>query len=85
MSKTPESDAPRGIPSLVRPVRTARGAKKYLSRLLSCYQAGTIDERNAKTSTYILNEFLHSIETADFEQKILDLEATLKKRERENR
>ena len=74
---------PSGTPpvfSLCRPVRSAKSAKKYLARLLVAYQRGEIDSQNAKTSVYVLSEYLRAVEVSDFEQKIIDLEKQLKEK-----
>ena len=65
---------PGGVPALCRPVRSARSAKKYLARLLVAYQKGEIDATNAKTSVYVLSEYLRAVEVSEFEERLAALE-----------
>jgi hypothetical protein len=67
-------DPPGGIPALCRPVRSARSAKKYLARLLVAYQKGEINATNAKTSVYVLSEYLRAVEVSEFEARLEALE-----------
>jgi hypothetical protein len=70
--KSEEKDAVNK--SLCRPVRSARAAKRYLARLLVAYQRGEIDSTNAKTSVYVLSEFLRAVEVSEFEARLEALE-----------
>ena len=73
------------VETLCRPVRTAKAARKYLARLLVAFQRGEIDSVNAKTSVYILSEYLRATETSSFEEKINLIEQKLKKKEEESK
>ncbi len=66
--------------SLCRPVRSARAAKRYLARLLVAYQRGEIDSTNAKTSVYVLSEFLRAVEVSEFEERLSKLEKETKEK-----
>lgn len=64
--------------SLTRPVRSAASARRYLSRVLVAYQRGEIDSTNAKTSVYVLSEYLRAVEVAEFEDRLTKLETEAK-------
>jgi len=70
MGKGGENKQPPPVPGLTRPVRSVRSARRYLSRLLTAYQAGLIDSVNAKTSVYILSEYIRATEGAELEPKV---------------
>lgn len=64
--------------SLCRPVRSAKTARKYLAMLLAAYQRGEVDSVNAKTSTYVLSEYLRATEASGFEERLDVLEKKIK-------
>ena len=70
--------SPPVVSTLCRPVRSAKSAKKYLARLLTAYQRGEIDSTNAKTSVYVLSEYLRAVEVAEFEDRLTKLETEAK-------
>lgn len=68
---------PAGVASLCKAVRSARGAKKYLSRLLQAYQRGEINSENAKTSVYVLSEFLRAWDVSTYQDRLEAIEKKL--------
>ena len=64
--------------SLTRPVRSAASARRYLSRVLVAYQRGEIDSQNARTSVYVLSEFLRAVEVSGFEERLDAIELKMK-------
>jgi len=74
-----KTDASPPVESLCRPVRNANSARKYLSRLLAAYQRGEIDATNARTSTYVLSEFLRSTDVDSNEQRVSKIEKLISK------
>jgi hypothetical protein len=69
-----KTNIPPTVKSLCRPVRSAKSAKKFLARLLVAYQRGEIDSQNARTSVYVLSEYLRAVEVSEFEERIVALE-----------
>jgi hypothetical protein len=56
------------------PLRSAAGAKRFLSRLLVAFQHQQVTSDNVRASVYLVSEFLKSIETAEMESRIAALE-----------
>jgi hypothetical protein len=59
---------------LAKPLRSAAGAKRFLSRLLVAFQHQQVTSDNVRASVYLVSEFLKSIETAEMESRIAALE-----------
>jgi hypothetical protein len=74
-----ENDAPPPVETLCRPVRSAKAARKYLARVLTAYQRGEITSENARTSVYVLSEFLRSTEIDEQEQRVRAIEKLISK------
>jgi len=74
-------ESPEINKNLCRPVRSAKAARRYLARLLQAYQRGEIDSVNAKTSTYILSEYLRAVAVSEFDERLGSVEKRLIKKE----
>ena len=62
------------LKGLLRPVRSAKSAKRHLAKLLIALYRDEIEPIKARTAVYILSLFLHSIEVNDLESRIELLE-----------
>lgn len=56
----------------------AKDIKRLLLRVYKKYQTGAITRDQAYRETYLLNSLLKAIELTDLEQRLQDIEATLK-------
>ena len=56
----------------------ARDVKRLLLRVYKRYQAGDITEAKAHKETYLLNSVLKAIEVTDMEERLQNIENTLK-------
>ena len=56
----------------------AKDIKRLLLRVYSRYQSGTITEAQAYKETYLLNSVLKAIEVTDLEDRLQNIENTLK-------
>jgi len=56
----------------------AKDVKRLLLRVYKRYQAGAITETQAHKETYLLNAILRAIETTDLEERLQNIENTLK-------
>lgn len=56
----------------------AKDIKRLLLRVYSRYQSGAITETQAYKETYLLNSVLKAIETTDLEERLQNIENTLK-------
>jgi len=65
---------PLTLKGLLRPVRSAKSAKRHLAKLLIALYRDEIEPIKARTAVYILSLFLHSIEVNDLESRIELLE-----------
>ena len=57
----------------------AKDVKRLLLRVYRRYQSGTITESQAYKETYLLNSVLKAIETTDLEERLQNIENTLKR------
>lgn len=58
---------------------TAKDIKRLLLRVYSKYQGGEITETKAYREAYILNTVLKAIELTDLEQRLQEIETTIKR------
>jgi len=56
----------------------AKDVKRLLLRVYRRYQSGAITESQAQKETYLLNSVLKAIELTDLEQRLQNIENTLK-------
>lgn len=56
----------------------AKDVKRLLLRVYKRYQAGDITEAKAYKETYLLNSVLKAIEVTDMEERLQNIENTLK-------
>jgi len=56
----------------------AKDVKRLLLRVYRRYQSGVITESQAQKETYLLNSVLKAIELTDLEQRLQNIENTLK-------
>ena len=56
----------------------AKDIKRLLLRVYRRYQSGAITESQAQKETYLLNSVLKAIELTDLEQRLQNIENTLK-------
>ena len=56
----------------------AKDIKRLLLRVYRRYQSGAITETQAQRETYLLNSVLKAIELTDMEQRLQNLEDTIK-------
>lgn len=56
----------------------AKDVKRLLLRVYKKYQSGEITESKAQKETYILNSVLKAIEVTDIEERLQNIENTLK-------
>jgi hypothetical protein len=56
----------------------AKDVKRLLLRVYRRYQSGAITESQAQKETYLLNSVLKAIELTDLEQRLQNIEKTLK-------
>lgn len=56
----------------------AKDVKRLLLRVYRRYQGGAITEAQAQKETYLLNSVLRAIETTDLEERLQNIENTLK-------
>jgi hypothetical protein len=56
----------------------ARDVKRLLLRVYRRYQSGAITEAQAYKETYLLNSVLKAIEITDLEERLQNIENTLK-------
>jgi len=59
----------------------AKDIKRLLLRVYRRYQSGALTEAQAYKETYLLNSVLKAIEVTDLEQRLQNIENTLKKDE----
>jgi len=59
----------------------AKDVKRLLLRVYRRYQSGAITETQAQKETYLLNSVLKAIETTDLEQRLQQIETTLRRDE----
>jgi hypothetical protein len=57
----------------------AKDIKRLLLRVYSRYQSGAITEAQAYKETYLLNSVLKAIEITDLEDRLQNIENTLKR------
>jgi hypothetical protein len=57
----------------------AKDIKRLLLRVYSRYQSGAITENQAYKETYLLNSVLKAIEITDLEDRLQNIENTLKR------
>ncbi len=57
----------------------AKDIKRLLLRVYSRYQSGAITENQAQKETYLLNSVLKAIEITDLEDRLQNIENTLKR------
>ena len=57
----------------------AKDIKRLLLRVYRRYTSGAITEAQAQKETYLLNSVLKAIEVTDLEERLLNIENTLKK------
>jgi hypothetical protein len=57
----------------------AKDIKRLLLRVYSRYQSGAITETQAYKETYLLNSVLKAIEITDLEDRLQNIENTLKR------
>ena len=57
----------------------AKDIKRLLLRVYRRYQSGAITEAQALKETYLLNSVLKAIETTDLEERLQNIENTLKR------
>ena len=58
----------------------AKDIKRLLLRVYRRYQSGAITEAQAYKETYLLNSVLKAIEVTDLEERLQNIENTLKRR-----
>jgi hypothetical protein len=58
---------------------TAKDIKRLLLRVYSRYSSGAITEAQAYKETYLLNSVLKAIEVTDLEERLQNIENTLKR------
>lgn len=56
----------------------AKDIKRFLLRVYKKYQSGAITETQAYKETYLLNSVLKAIEVTDLEERLQNIENTLK-------
>ena len=56
----------------------AKDIKRLLLRVYRRYNSGAITEAQAQKETYLLNSVLKAIEVTDLEERLLNIENTLK-------
>ncbi len=56
----------------------AKDVKRLLLRVYRRYQSGAITEAQAYKETYLLNSVLKAIEVTDLEERLKNIETTLK-------
>mgnify|MGYP000891211214 CR=1 FL=1 len=56
----------------------AKDIKRLLLRVYRRYTSGSITEAQAQKETYLLNSVLKAIEVTDLEERLLNIENTLK-------
>lgn len=56
----------------------AKKIKRLLLRVYKRYQEGSITENQAYKETYLLNSVLKAVEVADLEERLQNIENTLK-------
>ena len=56
----------------------AKDVKRLLLRVYKRYNSGSITEAQAYKETYLLNSVLKAIETTDLEERLQNIENTLK-------
>ena len=56
----------------------AKDIKRFLLRVYMRYQSGAITETQAYKETYLLNSVLKAIEVTDLEERLQNIENTLK-------
>ena len=56
----------------------AKDVKRLLLRTYRRYRGGSISETQAQKEAYLLNSVLKAIETTELEERIINLESTLK-------
>lgn len=61
-----------------KPEINAKRIKTLLLRVYKRYQAGSITESQAYKETYLLNSVLKAIELTDLEERLQNIENTLK-------
>jgi len=59
----------------------AKDIKRLLLRVYRRYQSGALTEAQAYKETYLLNSVLKAIEVTDLEQRLQNIENTLKRDE----
>ena len=59
----------------------AKDVKRLLLRVYRRYQSGALTEAQAYKETYLLNSVLKAIEITDLEQRLQNIENTLKRDE----
>lgn len=59
----------------------AKDIKRLLLRVYRRYQSGAITEAQAQKEAYLLNTILKAIEVTDIEQRLENIEKTLKRDE----
>jgi len=57
----------------------AKDIKRLLLRVYKKYQSGDITETKAQKETYLLNSILKAIELTDLEERLQNIENTLKR------
>jgi hypothetical protein len=57
----------------------AKDVKRLLLRLYKKYQSGEITETKAQKETFILNSIIKAIEVTDLEERLQNIESSLKR------
>jgi hypothetical protein len=57
----------------------AKDVKRLLLRLYKKYQSGEITENKAQKETFILNSIIKAIEVTDLEERLQNIESSLKR------
>lgn len=61
-----------------KPIRSVRDAKKMLSRIIHVFQSGTVSSEHVKTLCYLLTSWVSIVNSADFENRLSEIELRLK-------
>lgn len=72
--KPPQPDLP---PFAANPIKSIKGAKKMLARLIHGFQRGEIESSNAKTLCYLLVSYCTIIKDSEFESRLKDINERL--------
>ena len=77
-SKEKKQTSPPPLFEGITAPKTIEDAKKILSKLISAFIKGEIEDQKSKTLCYLINSFVMIIKDNDFENRLINLETTMK-------